>query len=180
MLLEMLLELIEHHSDLFLAAIEPLILRRDCASLGALASCCRRIRYILAHDVPILNHYRLLRQSLMQIKNINVIYNDYVSIYEYPSSHLVIYSYWNYIRNLHACSNNSNTTYWVYSHDHLRGVCIGHGMKGVTLGYYGSTASINIHIDGEVPLWLSKYKNILIHQKSAEVTYGYSFDVISL
>ncbi len=53
----MLLELIEHHSGLFLTAIEPLILRRNCRSLAALSATCRRLRGFLAAEVPLYGHY---------------------------------------------------------------------------------------------------------------------------
>jgi hypothetical protein len=47
----MLLELFQHHQELFLAAIEPLIRRRDCRSLGAMAATCKILHaYIVQLD----------------------------------------------------------------------------------------------------------------------------------
>jgi hypothetical protein len=51
----MLLELLEHHEDLFFAAIEPLTLRRDCRTWSALKSLfgtCKAL-YDVISEVPL-------------------------------------------------------------------------------------------------------------------------------
>jgi hypothetical protein len=63
----MLLDLLNHHQDLFLAAIEPLIWRRDCRSLGALAGSCRQLRDFLAHDVSFYTHINCMLPVLHDI-----------------------------------------------------------------------------------------------------------------
>lgn len=63
----MLLDLLNHHQDLFLAAIEPLIWRRDCRSLGALAGSCRQLCDFLAHEVPFYAHIGCMLPVLRDI-----------------------------------------------------------------------------------------------------------------
>ncbi len=73
----MLLKLLQHHSGLFLAAIEPLICARKIAELAALSASCRQIRDFLTAEVPLLKHMRLFRQSLKNINSIDkIIYID--------------------------------------------------------------------------------------------------------
>jgi hypothetical protein len=176
----MLLELLNHHSRLFLAAIEPLILRRDCRSLGALAVTCRQIRSFLADEVPMLNHHRMLGQNLMQIKNINILYNNYVSIREYRSTHVVIYSYWNDERDGYGLLYPTNTTYWIFRSDTRREIFIVYKRKKVKIHYYNCFSGINIYINGTIPTWLYKYNIIDIHQNANDASYGYVFDTTNL
>jgi hypothetical protein len=62
----MLLELLEHHEDLFFAAIEPLTLRRDrgtWSTLKSLFGTCKAL-YDVISEVPLWQHYRKWRMIL--------------------------------------------------------------------------------------------------------------------
>jgi hypothetical protein len=63
----MLLDLIDHHPRLAYAVIEPLIWRRDCRSLGALAGCCRQLRDFLTVEVHFWTHNCRMRSVLRDI-----------------------------------------------------------------------------------------------------------------
>jgi hypothetical protein len=73
----MLLELLQHHPGLFLAAVEPFICARKVAELASLSATCRQLWDFLAAGVPLLKHMRLFRQSLRIINSIDkIIYID--------------------------------------------------------------------------------------------------------
>jgi hypothetical protein len=155
----MLLELLEHHSDLLKAAILPLIWRRDCRSLAALSATCRWLRnYVL--NVPQIVHILKLGPSLRKIKNINILYNKYVNIREYDNK-MVIYSCWEYNRSSYDSCNNT-IEYYVYILPIRQWIMILHNDKiKITPG--GSMGSdIYMKIEGSVPNWISKYDEHLI------------------
>jgi hypothetical protein len=78
----MLLELLNHHFELLRAAIRPLILRRDCRSLSALAGCCKSIcDFILNTDFW--KHQRGMINVFRSIKNIGVLCNEHLTIRHY-------------------------------------------------------------------------------------------------
>ncbi len=89
----MLLELLQHHPGLLLTAIEPLIWRRDCRSLGALGASCRQIREFLAQEVPLTNHYKKYKNAINDIhNNIHMVCDNYTSIHEF-NNNLFIYEH---------------------------------------------------------------------------------------
>jgi hypothetical protein len=69
----MLLELLDHHHELLIAAIEPLICARNCRSLYALAASCRRLRAFLAAEFPILAHMQHFKRVVADINAIDKI-----------------------------------------------------------------------------------------------------------
>ncbi len=69
----MLLELLNHHHELFMTAIWPLIDRRNCADVRSLANSCRQIQQFLAAEVPFYTHMRNYRGVIKDINHIEKI-----------------------------------------------------------------------------------------------------------
>ncbi len=71
----MLHELIRHHQGLFLAAIEPLIRRRDCRSLGALAVTCKTLHTRIV-QLDFYQHYIKNKCMLKAARICKAIFDD--------------------------------------------------------------------------------------------------------
>jgi hypothetical protein len=69
----MLLDLLDHHHELFLTAIKPLICARGGRELASLAITCRKIREFLVAEVPLLAHIRKFKATLGKINAIEKI-----------------------------------------------------------------------------------------------------------
>jgi hypothetical protein len=75
----MLLQLLNHHQELLLAAIWPLICARNAASLAAIGGTCTQLRAFLAAEVPLLAHmvhFRSTVKYISQIEKIILVDND--------------------------------------------------------------------------------------------------------
>jgi hypothetical protein len=150
----MLLELLNHHEDLFLAAIRPLIGTRRTADLAALAASCRQLRLFIA-ELPFYKHYKLLCSSLKAVKSMNTLSNKHCSIKEYNND-LHIFRYKSVI------STNTRFASMIDDEYYIRTI------KARILYYIRCSSKIEITeindidrlticIDGPIPLWVSKY-----------------------
>jgi hypothetical protein len=159
----MLLDLFNHHEDIFHAAIRPLIWRRDCRSLATLGTSCRQMRDFLAAEVPFWGHFLRMRRCINAINRINIINNKYITLKENNGKLLVI-SYWNYKRHTISCNSCSLTTF----HSEYLLWYIGHKRKIISMKY-NKVIMINdngyivkythMKIIGAIPEWLLKYIN---------------------
>lgn len=75
---KMLLELLQHHQEFFLAAIEPLTLRRDCRSLSALGGTCNTIHACIV-QLDFYQHYIRNKYMLKSAKICKAIFDDDMS-----------------------------------------------------------------------------------------------------
>ncbi len=149
----MLLELLNHHEDLFMAAIRPLICARKAVYLAALSATCRRLRDFLVVEVPIYIHYKLFNNSLKNIKRINIINNKYLSIREYDGN-LHIYRY---IRAYLDYTNKwRESRYAVWDTKKCKYYWIEYDNKIKTFDNHVSNIPICIQIVGEIPTWVTK------------------------
>jgi hypothetical protein len=72
----MLLELLQHHEDIFHAILRPLISAKNCRGLIALAGICKYFREVIM-KLDIIKHYCAFRRCALSIKNIGYIsFND--------------------------------------------------------------------------------------------------------
>lgn len=77
----MLLALLEHHSDLFMGVIWPLIWRRRWRDLAALMAVCRPIRAFMTGSVPAIAHFEKFRAVSREITQIKVYYTQSYTSY---------------------------------------------------------------------------------------------------
>jgi hypothetical protein len=122
----MLLELLEHHEELFYSVIKSIIgayCRQSMCAIAALSAANWRLRNIVIRW-PWWRHCCKMRRCLSDIKGINMIYNNYYTLREFNNM-LTIYAYWPSERTArsqlillgidryHIYSNNKkNTTYY--------------------------------------------------------------------
>jgi hypothetical protein len=159
----MLLELLQHHQDIFLAAIWPLICARNAASLFAVAASCRQLWTFLAAEVPLLRHYVRMRGCLLQISAINIIYSKYATLREHNNKFHMI-SYWdNFRRNTPVISHMSDFVYVIHSFIDSSERIIYHRNDNNNANIINITTkrtidyAVHVHIVGAIPQWLQKY-----------------------
>ncbi len=149
----MLLELLNHHEDLFIIIIEPLIGARRAADLAALAACCRQMSLFIG-ITPFYKHSKSLCCSLKNIKSMNIISNEYCSIKEYNNDLHVFryspppaydyrfhpYTDYYYIRTIKA-----RIFYRIRCNEEIK------------ISKNHDDTHINIYVKDHVPSWISKY-----------------------
>jgi hypothetical protein len=169
----MLLGLLQHHQDIFLAAIEPLIGARNVADLVALADTCRQLRDFLARRVPFYAHFWRMRNCLKDIKSINILMNARSIIREYNGK-LQLATYWHYnlaanpavscVEPLSFGMLNTHTLCWTSINENLQKVTI----------TCDSGDKRPIGIIGVIPQWLYKYSNGMYITQYYDHGYDYS------
>ncbi len=167
----MLLELLQHHHGLFLAAIEPLIGARKVADLAALAASCRLLHGII-NDLALYKHHNNFQKSLNEIKSINTLYNNCVTIRDYNDT-LVIY-HW---RGSHTRAKKMVQYYiWNFKNNTYHSLTQYH--VGVVRYFQHSFNSCaTMHIKNQIPIWLLKYiNNGKVHIVDKSETYFIFFD----
>jgi hypothetical protein len=145
-----------------MAAVGPLIGARKAADLAALGATCRQLRSFIA-AIPLYKHYKLFNNSLKSIKNINILSNKYVSIREhYDGLHIYIYtSVW-----LNSIGYKSVERYIMLSVKKHKYYRIEHWNKIKISDRVILDDKFIINIEGSIPTWISKYKNLLISKYS--------------
>ncbi len=149
----MLLELLKHHEDLFMAVIEPFIGARKAADLARLAATCRQLRLFVG-TIPFYNHCVCFRWSLKNIKSMNTLSNEYCSIKEYNNDlHMFRYDpavIWS--RRVHLLEDN----YYIRTIKRrifYRIRCT----DRISIIKNNDAGGVVICINGPVPLWINKY-----------------------
>ncbi len=156
----MLLELLQHHQDLFLATIEPLIGARKFVDLVRLTATCQQIRDFLAHRVPFYTHFWRMKDSLNNIKSINILMNKRSIIREYNGK-LQLTTYWHY--NIAANSvikYIEPLSFGIWNASKFSWTDINENLQKVTITYSIGT-KICIGIIGVIPQWLYKYGKVM-------------------
>jgi hypothetical protein len=142
----MLLELLNHHEDLLTAAVGPLIGARKAADLAALGATCRQLRLFIT-AIPLYKHYKLFNDPLKNIKSINILNNEYISIKECSNS-LHIYYY--------RSTQPWPQAYYIWSLKNHKKYCIEYG-NNIKISEYDVRNTFYITIKGLIPTWISKY-----------------------
>jgi hypothetical protein len=170
---EMLLKLLEHREELFAAVLGRFIEARDCHSLGALSGTNWRL-YAAVWALPWWQHCRKLLPILTSIRNINILYNKYISIRDYNNK-LSIYSCWESMRQTSVRTHRYTNyiIYYVYQYPSMGEYIITHYNTHVNIAFRVAENYISIHIDGKVPEWINKYN---IYVNIDYTTSGYYFD----
>jgi hypothetical protein len=150
----MLLELLNHHEDLFMAAVGPLIGARNAADLARLAASCRQLNSFIA-TIDFYKHSKLFNNSLKFIKSINILSNKYCSIKEYNNK-LHIYTY---EQGGYSCEQKYSvwTSNEYGEQNSYVSMFIYHGTKVRTIYSVSILPCFNINIIGPIPEWLQKY-----------------------
>ncbi len=146
----MLLKLLQHHQDLFLAAC-----RHNCKDYYNLLCTCKDI-YNLIVSLPFYIHVSKLRYTLVQIKETKFIYNRYISI-KHQRDNLVVYSTWPYDRiNISA--------YCKYSEEHdnlyvinLMGKELQRVSNNTIIKVNRYVGAVTCKINGPIPNWIQEY-----------------------
>jgi hypothetical protein len=145
----MLLELLQHHEELFQAVIWPLTLRRNCRSLGALAGCCRLLN-VVVDNLAFYKHYKNFRSSLDDIERINILDNKYMTLREYNNK-LHVNSHWSATQSFTGCETHYM---WTVNNSNLQRI---RKFNIVTSVFIRCYARLSITIEGVIPFWLHKY-----------------------
>jgi hypothetical protein len=162
----MLLELLEHHYELFLAAIEPLICARGGRSLAALGASCRSLRSVII-NLPIYVHMLKLRPIHNVINEIKMLYNKDTNIRE-CNGRATIYNHCIYNVTRLNQSYNISIKYYVNELNRSGYTIITENIHGITV-YRDPHSQLlyqSINIIGTVPEWIKKYSAIYISDNS--------------
>jgi hypothetical protein len=159
----MLLQLLEHHHKLLLAAIGPLIWRKNCRELAALSATCRQLRdFIRALDFW--KHCNKMQPVFTEINHIEILYggdksiryNKNITMYEIYQIYWPITCNKRYHREYErfiVYNSKSLKSYMEYMPNHRPAYCINIHTYEWSKGY---------RIDGKIPSWLHNCKNIII------------------
>ncbi len=121
----MLLDLLQHHENIFLAVIRPLTLRRDRRSLAALGASCQQIHQVIT-KISFWRHMAAFGPTYNAIKRINYAYYENTSMIEYNNklthTYLVnsfnanrwLYGYNKFIHSV-LYTRNSNKIFYIVS-----------------------------------------------------------------
>ncbi len=164
----MLLELLNHHEDLFMAAVGPLIDARKAADLARLAACCRQMRLFI-YTISFYKHSRLLCQSLKIVKDMNILDNERCSIKEYDND-LHIFRYLPVsvdTRYIHILDNN----YYIRTIKARKFYHIECSIRRIWITESNDYGRFSIYIVGPVPLWISKYSINTMNKKPPCYTF---------
>jgi hypothetical protein len=169
----MLLKLLQHHQELFLAACRLSYNRKDYYSL---LCTCKDI-YNLIISLPFYIHASKLRYTLVKIKETKFIYNRYMSIRR-QRDNLVVYSAWPYDRiNINAYCKHSE------EHDNLyiiNFMCkeLQRISKDTIIKARRYVNAINCKINGPIPNWIQEYigSNHIIHTDRAMDSYLFNIE----
>jgi hypothetical protein len=171
----MLLELLNHHQELFLAAIGPLIGARKAADLATLGASCRQLWDFLAAEVPLYGHYQLSKKYLNDIKSINMLCNKYITIRECMGDLRTI-SYWSCERYINArigYKTCQEYRIWIPDYSCLHVLMF----DSKIIVKQANKCPICINIIGEIPQWLAKYnKRIAITQNDSYHNYTFKIE----
>jgi hypothetical protein len=167
----MLLELLNHHEDLFLAAVGPLIGARKTADLARLAASCRRLRMFIGTTL-FYKHYVCFQHSLKNIKSMNILSNEYCSIKEYNNDlHVFRYepipigaTYPNIYNNRYCIRTIKTRILYSIIHDRERTMI----KRDLSI-----ISSFSMFVRGSLPSWINKYP-VNITDKSI---YYYTFTI---
>jgi hypothetical protein len=145
----MLLNLLDHHHELFLAAIRPLICRKFTPELAALGATCRQLRTFLAAEVPLLAHMRKFRAIVNVINEIERLIcideDDNLTSVTHMQNGIVCYVLYNWDMVLSVYNDNSDyDTILDISYEPIKRLNLGHidimQLRGPILNlfaYYG-------------------------------------------
>jgi hypothetical protein len=146
-----------------MAAVGPLIGARKVADLARLAATCRQINsFIIA--LPLYKHYKLIHNSLKNIKSINILSNGYTSIREHGDG-LHVYAY-RFVKQNRLYNIQNMQKYYMWSIKKLRCYQIEYGDKIKIINGRMSGVVFYIDIKGPFPTWISKYRNILLSKSN--------------
>ncbi len=142
----MLLELLNHHEDLFLAVISA----RKSADLAVLGATCRQLNSII-NALVIYKHYKLFHASLKIIKTINILINDRTTLREFNNNlHVYVYHYPVYE------SYKARIWYAIFSTNNIEFSIEEIVCKTSIRTKYNTFRRFDMSVE-PVPNWLSKY-----------------------
>ncbi len=173
----MILELLNHHQDLLLGALSPLIWRRDHASLGALGASCRRMRDFLADKVPFLAHWRKFRLTLCAVKESKILFNKYITLRKINDCIHVYSSYEDNRYKYSIYSTRMHMPHYIYNLNDYKGIELCHCGDKIELTTYGVSCTVTFYVIGNAPSWIMGSKNIKINPIILPVDRSYVFNI---
>jgi hypothetical protein len=165
----MLLKLLQHHEELFMAVLDHFTNGRDARELAAISAANWRLReFILA--LPWWQHAVKLQKCHNDIKSMNILRNEFVTIRGFYND-IVVYSYYPHNRNSFNLRFNLNKYYvhrgFKQSYSIIHNVGKKYRIMKIDVKY------ISICVYGNKPEWLAKYSDFIVINGSC--TSGYLF-----
>jgi hypothetical protein len=160
----MLLDLLEHHEDLFLAVIGRFI-GQNMRVLAALSTVNRRLNGIVS-SLCWPKHAQKLHHSLSLIKTINILQNKYVSLREFNGC-VTVYSCWEISRYTGDFSEMHDPVhYYIYNTSRSFHNLLIHGETIISRRINIYDCGFTIIINGNIPEWIKHYNVFTINQQT--------------